>query len=124
MMQDLLQLNLGYLHYVSDSKLNFTEWITPIFPRILKALKMYTKRKSKIEISQTLSESFTEKLPMTDQEKLRQHLFEVEIYKLISCAVHKMVQDHKQNKTSRTQTMTETKFKEVLNSVYIALQYS
>ena len=74
---------------MSDSKINFTEWITPIFPKILQALKMYTKWKWKgvTEICQTLRETFIENGPMSDQEKLiHHHLIEVKIYEVMSCA--------------------------------------
>ena len=93
--QELLQLNLQYLYYVSKSKLDFETWITSIFPRIVDSIKMSIKRKTETEIVQYLNHTFNETEPMSDEETLRQQLIEVEVYEVFQCAMEKLLKEQR-----------------------------
>ena len=66
-------------------------WILSIFPRIFNSLQMSIDKQTETEINQYLRNSFNETEPMSDQEKLRQHLIEVEVYEVFSCALVKLM---------------------------------
>ena len=100
MTQELLELNLQYLHYISDSKIDYENWILSIFPRIFDSLWMSIDKQTETEIIQYLRNSFNETEPMSDQEKLRQHLIEVEIYEFFSRAMEKLIEKKWQSSQS------------------------
>ena len=104
--QKLLQLNLQYLHYVSDSKLDFKTCITSIFPRIVDSLRMSIKRQTETEIVQYRTHTLNETEPMPEEEKLRQQLIEVEVYEVFQCAMEKLLKEQKTAKAASTPSTT------------------
>ena len=104
--QQLLELNLQYLHYVSDSKLDFETWITSIFTRIIDSQQMSIKRQTETEIVQYLTHTFNETEPMSEDEKLRQQLIEVEVYEVFQCAMEKLLKEQRAAEAASTPPTT------------------
>ena len=64
------------------------------------------KRKTETEIVQYLNHTFNATEPMSEEEKLRQQLIEVEVYEVLQCAMEKLWNEQRAAKAASTPSTT------------------